>query len=232
VITALQDKAAETQDALLALVDTAKKAGQVGKVKAVWITNAIAISAKPAFMRRIEKRSDIRSLYLDYEIELIEPVGEPIVTPVDMERTRAIENGILVSRAPELWALGIDGTGALACDQDTGADGNHPAFADRWRGLEAGAIRRKPGSIRFPVRPSPPTRVTTAPTRWERSWAKTATTRSAWPPAQSGSARKTIDVPGGNISPTLWKPSSGRPIRTAIRARPTTCRTWSTTRGA
>jgi len=199
VITALQDKAAETQGELLALVDTAKKAGRVGKVKAFWITNAIAISARPAFIEELKKRSDIRSLYLDYDIELIEPVGEPIITPVDMGKSKGIENGILVSRAPELWALGIDGTGALACDQDTGADGNHPAFATRWRGLDTGV---DPSEAWFD-----PVSGQTFPTDSGYHGTHTLGTilgedgdnQIGMAPGAKWIGAKTIDVPGGNI---------------------------------
>ena len=34
-----------------------------------------------------------------------------------------------------MWDLGITGEGALVATLDTGVDGNHPALASRWRGL-------------------------------------------------------------------------------------------------
>lgn len=135
VITGLQDVADRTQEPILTVLENGKNAKLVKSYKSFWITNAFAVEASPAFIEVLNKQPEIGSLYLDYPVELIEPVAAS--GPLSAAG-KGIENGIMVSRAPELWALGIDGTGALACDQDTGADGSHPAFADRWRGLDAG----------------------------------------------------------------------------------------------
>ena len=60
-------------------------------------------------------------------------VGTPQASP-----KANVEPGLTVTGAPELWAIGIDGTGALVCDIDTGADGNHVALSARWRGKDSG----------------------------------------------------------------------------------------------
>jgi len=40
--------------------------------------------------------------------------------------------------APELWGRGLTGEGRLICILDTGVDGEHPLFSDRWRGKAPG----------------------------------------------------------------------------------------------
>jgi len=136
VITRLREVARDTQGPLLTELSAGAAAGTVSKVKPFWISNSIAISATPQAIRGLARRGDVGSIYLDYPIELIAPVSGPV--PSAAGAFDGVENGISEIRAPELWAMGIDGTGTLACDQDTGADGSHPAFADRWRGLDSG----------------------------------------------------------------------------------------------
>ena len=136
VISSLQKMAAETQGELLTALNSAKASAQVTKIKPFWITNSIAITANPEFIYTLLERKDLMSVYLDPAIELIEPVGEPV--PSSASEGKGVEGGITSSRAPELWAMGIDGTGTLACDQDTGAQGSHAAFSSRWRGLDGG----------------------------------------------------------------------------------------------
>ncbi len=133
VITALQEKAALAQTAILSSLAGAQAASQVKNVKSFWISNMIAVQVRPAFVERIAARADVKSVLLDPPIELIEPVSK---SPAPPRTIALVENGVLSARAPEMWALGYDGSTALACDQDTGADGTHVAFANRWLGLE------------------------------------------------------------------------------------------------
>ncbi|AWB43043.1 serine protease [Paenibacillus sp. CAA11] len=48
-----------------------------------------------------------------------------------------IEWNIAQINAPEVWAKGIDGTGIVVANLDTGVDYTHPALARKWRGLDA-----------------------------------------------------------------------------------------------
>ncbi|MDP8223891.1 MAG: S8 family serine peptidase [Candidatus Lernaella stagnicola] len=134
VIAALQEKAAATQAPLLEAVAARQAAGEVAKLRAFWIDNALAVEATPAFFDWLAERPEVGRIYYDYPIELIRPVRESAGDPTG---SKGVEFGIEFARAPELWALGIDGTGVIAADMDTGADGSHPAFATRWRGLVA-----------------------------------------------------------------------------------------------
>jgi len=135
VITGLQDIADRTQEPIHTVLQNGKNLKLLKSFKSFWIVNAFAVEVSPAFIEILQNQPEIGSIYLDMPIALIEPVGKS--GPVSAAG-KGIENGITLSRAPELWALGVDGAGALACDQDTGADGTHPAFASRWRGLDAG----------------------------------------------------------------------------------------------
>jgi bacillopeptidase F len=132
VVTALRDLAAATQGELLADLDGRKAAGHVADYRAFWIANVVRVDAKPQAVRAIAKRPDVWMIYPNYEIELIEPVEWRDPEPPGGPRTP--EPGVEAVRAPEVWAMGIDGTGVLVANIDTGVDGNHPALGTRWIG--------------------------------------------------------------------------------------------------
>ena len=138
VITELMNAAQSTQPKIMTALQRQKDAGTTSSIKQFWIVNAIALKANPAAIRELAARDDVGLISEDYPIEIIKPVKEGPPRKLPAVDADTIEPGIVVTGAPELWAMGIDGSGALVCDMDTGADGTHPAFADRWRGLDPG----------------------------------------------------------------------------------------------
>jgi subtilase family protein len=198
VITRLRDMAASTQGPVLDAIDSYKDQGQVSRVRSFWIANAIAITGKAAVFNALAGRDDVRIILYDVPIELIAPATEGL--PEAIAGSKGVENGILDTGAPTLWAMGFDGTGALACDQDTGADGSHPAFADRWRGLDAGVT---PAEAWFD-----PVGSETFPTdAWDHGTHTLGTilgdagdgNQIGMAPGAKWIGAKTIDVPGGDI---------------------------------
>jgi bacillopeptidase F len=140
VVRALQDKAAATQVALLDHLDKLRAAGRIEQSRAFWIANVVRVDAVPAEIALIARRDDVARVFFNYQIESIAPVatrpaGEPAGAGVSIP-----EPGIVAVRAPEAWDLGYTGEGALVATLDTGVDGNHPALASRWQGLEPNYI--------------------------------------------------------------------------------------------
>ena len=187
---------ARSQAPLLEELRAAQRSGDVSRIRPFWIMNAIALTARPDYIAELARRPDIRSIYMDVGIELIAPIGEARRASA----AASIENAVLQTGAPELWALGIDGSTSLACDQDTGADGSHIAFADRWRGLEPGV---EPGEAWFD-----PIYGETFPTDSDIHGTHTLGTmvgddgqgnQIGMAPGAKWIGAKTIDVPGGDI---------------------------------
>jgi subtilisin family serine protease len=134
VIRALQEKAATSQKPLVNLLNQWQAQGLVKDYRTFWITNVIAVTAKPDLFRDLAKREEILSIQPNAPMELIAPVA----SSTGSFTGRGIEPGIEATRAPELWAMGIEGQDTISCNIDTGVDGNHAAFASRWRGLDPG----------------------------------------------------------------------------------------------
>ncbi|KON30917.1 hypothetical protein AC480_00085 [miscellaneous Crenarchaeota group archaeon SMTZ1-55] len=132
VVEELKNVARSTQSRILRYLWFQRLLGRVEFYRAFWIDNIVAVRATPRVIRRLATRPDVARISYDHPLELIDPVE---VSP-GPDVALGIENGIALTRAPELWANGIDGTGTLACHLDTGVDGHHPALESRWRGLD------------------------------------------------------------------------------------------------
>lgn len=135
VVTTLRDFAMESQAQILNEIYAKSMVGKADRVKPLWIINAVTLYATPDFIEELSRRDDVGTIYPLYPIELIEPVK---IGPRQDKPKEQVEPGVVVTGAPELWAIGIDGTGVLVCNIDTGVDGNHKALKDRWRGNDPG----------------------------------------------------------------------------------------------
>ena len=140
IVETLREVAAMTQGPLLAAIDELAAEGRIERHEAFWIVNAVRVDAPPAVIERLARRADVGVAFLNPEIELVAPVEELEEQKIDAGggavAGSAPEPGVVAVRAPEAWALGFDGTGVLVSIIDTGTDGNHPALADRWAGLD------------------------------------------------------------------------------------------------
>jgi serine protease AprX len=132
VVRALQEKAEATQSGLMAHLDELRSAGNVKDFKAFWVSNVIVVEAPASVIEMMSRRSDVATVYYNYEIELIEPVD---IEKDDGGTIAQVETGVQAVRAPEVWAMGYTGTGVLVANIDTGVDGAHPALASRWAGV-------------------------------------------------------------------------------------------------
>jgi subtilisin family serine protease len=135
VIRALQEKAETTQKALAGLLERRSEQGLVTDHISFWITNAMAVTAKPAVFHEIAAREEVLHVSGNTSVELIRPISS---APAGPNYGDGVEPGIASTNAPQLWAMGIKGQGAIVCNIDTGVDGNHPALGPRWRGHDPG----------------------------------------------------------------------------------------------
>lgn len=133
VVKTLQSNAINSQVDIVRSLAEMSNVGKIAYYETFWISNCIRVDAVPSQIIEIAARDDVKIVYFNYPIELVAP------TEVKNEGDggiAAIESGVLAVRAPEVWDLGITGNGVLVSTLDTGVDGNHPALASRWRGLD------------------------------------------------------------------------------------------------
>ncbi len=139
IISALKD-ATFAQADLLKDLSTRQRDGSVAGFTSYWISNLVVVEATSLEIARIADRSDVEYVEINFKPQLIEPVSRrDAPAAMDQEsgsRSIGITNGLVALNANRVWyELGITGEGRIVGSLDTGVDGNHPALANRWRGL-------------------------------------------------------------------------------------------------
>jgi subtilisin family serine protease len=133
VVRELQERAQSTQGPLIQELKRLLADGKIKSFTAYWIADMIRVDATPGVIRQIAARDDVNMVYINYPIAGEQPVSQGPVTPGGRDTP---EPGVVAVNAPQVWAMGYDGTGVVVATLDTGVDGTHPALASRWRGLD------------------------------------------------------------------------------------------------
>ena len=134
VVSTLMDQSRNSQVDLLNNLEASKTNGGILGFTSHWIVNSVVVVGTVDAIRELAARSDVERIEANLEVELIEPViSEKIVDPDS--RGIGITPGVVAVGARRVWnELGIDGTGVVVSELDTGVDGNHIALQSNWRG--------------------------------------------------------------------------------------------------
>jgi subtilisin family serine protease/N-acetylneuraminic acid mutarotase len=101
------------------------------KFQQYWIANAMVVEADRALIDSIAARSDVKSIELVGTRYLIQPTArtEGDASPL------ATEWGLQNIQAPRVWnELGVRGEGVVVGSVDSGAQFDHPALVNKYRG--------------------------------------------------------------------------------------------------
>jgi serine protease AprX len=131
VADALSSTAARAQAPVLALLER-----RGAPHRAYWIANAIWVRGGLALVEELAERDDVVHLYANPRVRLSAPAGPRSARP---EATATIEWNVAKVHAPDLWALGYDGTGIVVSGADTGYEWDHPALKTHYRGWDGSA---------------------------------------------------------------------------------------------
>lgn len=109
--------------------------GNVEEIISYYIVNGMAVTAtkevaeKVASFAEVEKvlPNETRQLYTTKTEDAVAPESEIANVEWNIERVKA----------PEVWAMGIDGSGTVVASIDTGVQWDHPALKEKYRGYNA-----------------------------------------------------------------------------------------------
>ncbi|MCK5116339.1 MAG: S8 family peptidase [Candidatus Aegiribacteria sp.] len=132
----MKDRAEEAQAGILAQLAVYGNES-VADVQPFWIVNAIVVSLSAEVIEQIAIRDDVLFIrMMNTENALIEPVD---IHPSTHGELDAVAWGVSQIGAPDVWALGYDGSGVVVSIVDTGV--NHAHFDlhnNMWHDTAAG----------------------------------------------------------------------------------------------
>ncbi|WP_308120174.1 S8 family serine peptidase [Streptomyces poriferorum] len=128
LIAAKKRHAATTQ---AGIEDLVKEAG--AHSTSYWISNTLKVTGDKALAAKIAARPEVASIAADKLLQLPEEL------PAEQEPTvNGVEWNLDSINAPKVWdELGINGSGTVVANIDTGVDYQHSTLMNKYRGLKA-----------------------------------------------------------------------------------------------
>ncbi len=133
VIDRLKSNNLQSQRNVLAKLRQLKQQGMVSQIKTHWLGNIIEAQVAAGQLATLADRSDIDMIYPVPKITLIEPLKADALVS---EATAGVEPNLQFIRADSAWKMGYTGAGRIICSFDSGIEGDHPALAENWKGLD------------------------------------------------------------------------------------------------
>jgi len=99
--------------------------------RAYWIANMVWVRGDQSVVQALAQRADVAHIFANPAVRLQEPAAN---APYQAEAPAGIEWNISLVGAPQVWAQGVTGQGAVVAGQDTGYDWTHPALKPHYRG--------------------------------------------------------------------------------------------------
>ncbi|HNB54622.1 MAG TPA: S8 family serine peptidase, partial [Anaerolineales bacterium] len=140
VIATLQNDTREKTASLMAFLQSQTSLQQAKTPRAFWISPIIILQARPALIQQLTQRTDISSLRLD-EAMTLEPITYTEMTDANfLQPDDMLWNLETVHVGLTEQALGLDGTGVVVANLDSGVDWMHPALMTHYRGYRPGGL--------------------------------------------------------------------------------------------
>ncbi len=136
VISELKYTALTSQDKVKQFLDKQLEEGSVTDYHSYYIVNAIAVTGTKAVAEEIAKFQEVEKLLPNEKRQLNEVTVEKSSKAVQSE-VQNVEWNVERVGAPDVWNMGIDGSGVVVASIDTGVDWDHPALMEKYLGYNA-----------------------------------------------------------------------------------------------
>jgi hypothetical protein len=121
VATLLRERARRDQALLMRFLRAAVRRGEASDVESLWIADSIALRARPGLIAQLRRRADVRAVEPDRVLHLERTALTPsAVTP---------GTNVAATGAPQMWAQGQTGRGAVVAVLDTGLVNGFPQLS-------------------------------------------------------------------------------------------------------
>ncbi|HET7580184.1 MAG TPA: S8 family serine peptidase [Bacillales bacterium] len=153
VVSSLRAKALETQDNLKEFLQKQKQKGSVKSYESFYIVNAMAITGTKEVAKKLAAFPEVEKVLPNETRHLFQQKRKPVdqksligkkktpskktdQTKAHLQDDSDIGPNLKQIGVPNVWAMGIDGTGTVVASIDTGVQWDHPALKNKYRGYD------------------------------------------------------------------------------------------------
>nr|WP_034680172.1 S8 family serine peptidase [Caldalkalibacillus mannanilyticus] len=140
VVSSLRETSSISQASIIQYLDEMKEKGEVKEYESFFIVNALAITSTQEVMEKLAYHYEVEKILPNKEhfLDKVERSPEQISLQAGKENAPSnIEWNIEQVNAPQVWEMGIDGSGIVIANLDSGVELTHPALQRKWRGYDA-----------------------------------------------------------------------------------------------
>ena len=138
VVATLQSTAESSQASLRAYLSQQEARGRVASYTPYWVFNGLAVTGGRETLFELAARPEVKLIRADHKRYLDDKgygFGNDVLTQSSRPLADDVEWNIARIQADLVWnALGIDGSGVVVANMDTGVDWQHPALLTKYRG--------------------------------------------------------------------------------------------------
>ncbi|MCF6409257.1 S8 family serine peptidase [Pseudalkalibacillus salsuginis] len=140
VVSSLRSTAIETQGNVKNFLKKQKEKKAVKDYQSFFIVNAMAVTANKEVMEQLAAFPEVAKV-LPNEVRQLQPMPQTTKASTqpkgDVENeTSSVEWNVERVGAPAVWNMGIDGSGTVIANIDTGVQWNHPGLVEQYRGYD------------------------------------------------------------------------------------------------
>jgi len=144
IVSELRATALETQGNVKDYLEKEMEAGNAKDIQSFYVVNGMAVTATKEVMEKLAEFPEVEKI-LPNEVRQLNPTVESNTNSVglavqDSKPAAGFENiewNIDQIGAPQVWEMGVDGTGTVVASIDTGVQWNHPALMEQYRGFDS-----------------------------------------------------------------------------------------------
>ncbi|RLL46964.1 DUF3823 domain-containing protein [Oceanobacillus piezotolerans] len=143
VISELKTVASTSQEKVLAYLEKEEEKGNAANIHPYYIVNGIAVTATKEVAEKIASFTEVEKVLPDEKRQLVTRIDKESIQSKAEGKTKSktkqnspqnVEWSVNRIGAPSVWDMGIDGTGIVVANIDTGVEWDHPALMDKYAG--------------------------------------------------------------------------------------------------
>ncbi len=132
VVSELKATSLESQQTVKEFLEQEAAKGNAENITSYYIVNGMAVTATKEVAQKIAMFPEVEKVLPNETRQLFTTKTEKAIAP--KAEVANVEWNIERVKAPNVWAMGIDGAGTVVASIDTGVQWDHPALKEKYRG--------------------------------------------------------------------------------------------------